>query len=387
MPSTEPKGAVMDRRARILLAVGLIVLATVSLSVPAPLSAQGGGDGFVGVALSDVPPDQAASYGLRGLAVVAAGVMPNGPAYKAGLREGDAITSVDGHPVADSRTAADLLRAHKAGDKVRMGLVHLMPEGRRIEIEIGLVAEPRPAGYGAASPMPPLPGATPQLPPGATPAPPGARSGASAHTGLRVVDQQTAMLGTPHRQGICSAMVPPGWAFVSVDQYGDTADIAGAGGHAHAVWGIRGINTAMRGFFGEMFGPPEVATLATASAVVQAPARYAGAPATVGGYFIARPFEAGHVIGTTLFHAYDGPAPGQYVLSAFIAWVDRGAVNLLPAAAASGRDVGASCPSGFSPRLASERERCAQGLQRPARYAVGAFFLGPELPARPREAV
>jgi hypothetical protein len=152
--------------------------------------------------------------------------------------------------------------------------------------------------------------------------------------GLHVVDQQTAMPGTPQRQGNCSAMLPPGWGFVSVGQYGDTADVAGAGGRAHAAWGIRGVNTAMRAYYGDMFGPPEAATLATASAVVQAPARYAGAPATLAGYFIARPFEADNVVGTTLFHAYDGPAPGQYVLSSFIAWVDRGAVSLLPTAQA-----------------------------------------------------
>ena len=327
----------MDCRGRFLLAVCLIVVAGVS--VPARALAQGAagaGDGFFGVALSDVAPEQAANYGIRGPAVVAAGVIPNGPAYKAGLREGDAITSVDGHTVSDSRTAADLLRAHRAGDKARIGLVHLMPDGRRVAIEIGVVAEPRPAGYVGMPPMPPAPGAMPPLPPpeAMPPAPPDPRSAAPHAGGLHVVDQQTAMPGTPQRQGNCSAMLPPGWGFVSVGQYGDTADVAGAGGRAHAAWGIRGVNTAMRAYYGDMFGPPEAATLATASAVVQAPARYAGAPATVAGYFIARPFEAGNVIGTTLSHAYDGPAPGQYVLSSFIAWVDRGAVSLLPTAQA-----------------------------------------------------
>ena len=327
----------MDRRGRFLLAVCLIVVAGVSVPERAlAQGAAGAGDGFFGVALSDVPPEQAANYGIRGPAVVAAGVIPNGPAYNAGLREGDVITSVDGHTVSDSRTAADLLRAHRAGDKARIGLVHLMPDGRRVAIEIGVVAEPRPAAYGGMPPLPPAPGAMPPLPPpeAMPPAPPDPRSAAPHAGGLHVVDQQTAMPGTPQRQGNCSAMLPPGWGFVSVGQYGDTADVAGAGGRAHAAWGIRGVNTAMRAYYGDMFGPPEAATLATASAVVQAPARYAGAPATVAGYFIARPFEAGNVIGTTLSHAYDGPAPGQYVLSSFIAWVDRGAVSLLPTAQA-----------------------------------------------------
>jgi len=327
----------MDRRGRFLLAVCLIVVAGVSVPERAlAQGAAGAGDGFFGVALSDVPPEQAANYGIRGPAVVAAGVIPNGPAYNAGLREGDVITSVDGHTVSDSRTAADLLRAHRAGDKARIGLVHLMPDGRRVAIEIGVVAEPRPAAYGGMPPLPPAPGAMPPLPPpeAMPPAPPDPRSAAPHAGGLHVVDQQTAMPGTPQREGNCSAILPPGWGFVSVGQYGDTADVAGAGGRAHAAWGIRGVNTAMRAYYGDMFGPPEAATLATASAVVQAPARYAGAPATVAGYFIARPFEAGNVIGTTLSHAYDGPAPGQYALSSFIAWVDRGAVSLLPTAQA-----------------------------------------------------
>ncbi|MEI6669591.1 MAG: hypothetical protein WCP29_15695 [Acidobacteriota bacterium] len=150
---------------------------------------------------------------------------------------------------------------------------------------------------------------------------------------LRMVDPATAVHGSPQRQGHCSAMLPQGWT-MRAGQYGDTADIDGAGGRAHAAWGIRGINTAMRGYYGDMFGPPAEATLATASTVIRAPARYTSEPTTVVGYFTARAFEAGNVVGTSLHHAYAGPAPGQYILTVFLAWADRSAANQLPTAQA-----------------------------------------------------
>jgi hypothetical protein len=150
---------------------------------------------------------------------------------------------------------------------------------------------------------------------------------------MRLVDPQTATLGTPQRQGACTAVLPQGWTMTAAP-YGDTTDLSGAGGRAHASWGIRGVNTAMQAYYGPMFGPPDTAVLATASTISQAQARFTSQSATVAGYFTATHFEAGNVVGTVLYHAYPAATPGQYVLSTYFAWVDRGATDLLPIAEA-----------------------------------------------------
>jgi hypothetical protein len=54
----------------------------------------------------------------------------------------------------------------------------------------------------------------------------------------------------------------------------------------------------------------------------------------IGGFFTARNFEAGSVIGTELYHAYPGPARGQYILGSHLAWVDKSVARLLPTAQA-----------------------------------------------------
>lgn len=275
--------------------------------------------GYVGVSLDDLAPSETGYYGLKGPGVVAASVVVNGPAYKSGLREDDAIVSVDGKVVTNAAQAADLLRVHAAGEKVRIGLVHV-ENGRRIQIEIGVIAEPRPAGYGAGPPAAPI-----------APAPGGGRAAAPGGA-LRVVDPRSTVQGAPQQQGPCKAVVPQGWTF-RAGQYGDTADLEGEGGRAHASWGIRGVNTAMRGLYGPMHGPPDEATLATASMAIQAAAQYTSGPMTVG-FLTARSFSAGTQNGVVLMKAYQIPMPGQYVLSTYFAWADRSSPHLLDIAKA-----------------------------------------------------
>jgi hypothetical protein len=326
--------------AAMTMALALAVTAALSAALPGQGTAQSV-DGYVGVSLADMDAQAAAHYGLKG-GVVAASVVANGPAWKSGLREGDAVTSVDGHAVSDATTAATLLRAHKAGDTVRMGIIHVMDNGKLFTIELGIVAEPKPANYGNA----PL---TATGTPGGSLLPlVGARPGGAARaTGaMRLVDPQTAMRGTPQRQGNCSALLPQGWMMNS-GQYGDTADLTGPEGRAHASWGIRGVNTAMRRFYGPMYGPPDEATLATASTIARAQAQYTSAPKTIAGYFTARSFVAGNVTGVTLNHTYNGPAQGQYILSVFLAWTDRGAANQLPVAEAA--MISISCQTQLRP--------------------------------------
>lgn len=285
-------------------------------------------EGYVGVAVAAMPPDLAKDYGIRGPAVVAASVLPNGPAYKSGLRDEDMITSIDGKPVSDPSVAVNMLKAHLAGEKVRIGLVHLTEDGRKFTIEIGVMVEAKPNNYGNASYGGPVKENHPQ-----------ANTQNQAKTGtanaggpLRVVGQD-APQGVPKQSGYCRAYAPQDWTMRSRPQ-GDTADLDGAGGRAHASWGMVPINTAMRAYYGDMYGPPDVATLAVATVAAHGQARWTGQPKLIGNFYTARNFETAHATGILLYHAYPVPMQGQYILGMHMAWVDKSAAKLLPAAEA-----------------------------------------------------
>ncbi|MGD8873991.1 MAG: DegQ family serine endoprotease [Gammaproteobacteria bacterium] len=88
--------------------------------------------GQLGVVLQDLTPELAEAFGLqqRGGTLVAR-VSPDSAAQQAGLRPGDVITALDGHPVtrsSDMRNAIGLLRA---GTRIRLNILR---EGKPREI-------------------------------------------------------------------------------------------------------------------------------------------------------------------------------------------------------------------------------------------------------------
>ena len=95
--------------------------------------------GQLGVAAQDLNPDLAQAFGMQpysGAAVVQ--VMPGSPADRAGLREGDVITTINGRPVRGSselRNAVGLLRV---GSRVTLEIVR---QGRTRTLQ-AVLAEP-----------------------------------------------------------------------------------------------------------------------------------------------------------------------------------------------------------------------------------------------------
>ncbi len=57
--------------------------------------------GFLGVLISELSDDLAASFGFTGKGVLVQDVTPDGPGAKAGLKPGDIITERDGRPISD----------------------------------------------------------------------------------------------------------------------------------------------------------------------------------------------------------------------------------------------------------------------------------------------
>ncbi len=79
--------------------------------------------GWLGIVVRDVP---------EGLQVV--DVLPDGPAWKAGVRPGDFIVAIDGNAQPDSRTATAEIARHPPGTQVRLRL-------RRDGVEFATTAE------------------------------------------------------------------------------------------------------------------------------------------------------------------------------------------------------------------------------------------------------
>jgi serine protease Do len=89
--------------------IGFAIPATTIHDVVAQLQAHGRvARGYLGAEIQPVTPEIAASLGLKeAKGAIVASVVPNGPAAKAGIEQGDVVTAIDGKPVEDSK---DLVR-------------------------------------------------------------------------------------------------------------------------------------------------------------------------------------------------------------------------------------------------------------------------------------
>ncbi len=85
--------------------------------------------GSIGIAFNAVQNSAVARvYGYKA-GVMISHVDPGQPAAEAGLKPGDAIVSVDGHPIANGDDLVNIISSHQPGDKVDIGYVrsgHLM---------------------------------------------------------------------------------------------------------------------------------------------------------------------------------------------------------------------------------------------------------------------
>jgi len=107
--------------------------------------------GWLGIQIQDITDDVAEYYGLtQRNGVLVYQVLPESPASKAGIKDGDIITSYDGKAVGHSRELISQVSTTKAGRRVT---VELLREGKRqtAQVEIGerpleTGAEGEPAG-------------------------------------------------------------------------------------------------------------------------------------------------------------------------------------------------------------------------------------------------
>jgi S1-C subfamily serine protease len=104
---------------------------------------------YLGVRYVQLTDDLAARFELetkRGAYIMPheageeASVLPNSPAAKAGLREGDVITKLSGEAVDDGHSLTALIGKHKVGEEITLSIVR---DGKDQEVKVKLEASPQ----------------------------------------------------------------------------------------------------------------------------------------------------------------------------------------------------------------------------------------------------
>jgi serine protease Do len=94
--------------------------------------------GYIGATIQDLGDEMASSWGLSGRkGAVVAGLVPAGPAARAGVQPGDVVISVNGHPVTGASEMTREVAKVQAGDEIKLDVFRDGKE-RTVDIRSGL---------------------------------------------------------------------------------------------------------------------------------------------------------------------------------------------------------------------------------------------------------
>lgn len=104
--------------------------------------------GWLGVQVQRVTPELAQSFGLaRDRGALVADVMPNGPAARGGLQQGDVIVEYNGHPIAAMSDLPHLVAMTPPGTEAALKVVRKGAE-QTLHVTVGELKEERTAAGG-----------------------------------------------------------------------------------------------------------------------------------------------------------------------------------------------------------------------------------------------
>ena len=137
------------------------------------------------------PPAVGVTFGRAGEALTITAVAKDGPAEKAGLKDGDIVVSVDGKKVADVKDFRALVGDKKAGDLVELVVKRGTEE---VTAKFALSAGRAPAAPAGPQTLP-LPGFTPELAQGPVKVASVVKDGPADKAGVKVGDTVTKVSG------------------------------------------------------------------------------------------------------------------------------------------------------------------------------------------------
>jgi serine protease Do len=96
--------------------------------------------GYLGVNIQDISPALQDSFGLKDLHGALVGeVTPNSPASRAGIKEGDVITGVNGHSVRDANDLALTVSGEPPGTKIALDMIR---DGKTLRLDATTAEKP-----------------------------------------------------------------------------------------------------------------------------------------------------------------------------------------------------------------------------------------------------
>jgi hypothetical protein len=215
--------------------------------------------GFSGLEFAALTPAASARTPLltKGGALVFQ-VADNSPARKAEIRPGEVVAAIDGEPILSARQASDLVRAHRAGDRVSFTLYDVT-RGEVKPETVSLTFEEQPVPKKKFSVHPPRTLAREYFPP---PMP-----AANASWSRRILRGPTIrpLALTGLGAGACNGFAPAEWRVAAHAPDNSLFHVMAEKSFAHAIYRASALNGAspedfVKGFLETTFGTPAVLT-------------------------------------------------------------------------------------------------------------------------------
>ena len=215
--------------------------------------------GFSGLEFAPLTPAAAARTPLlvRGGALVLQ-VIGDSPAEKAKIEPGMVVAAIDGTPIASARQASDMVRSHKAGDRITLTLYDTN-QGEVRPQDVPLTFDAAPPMSKSFSVHPPRTLAKEYF----YPAFPAANASWSKRIHLGPTIKPLALSGLG--AGQCNAFAPQGWRVAAHAPDNSLFHVMAEEGFAHAIYNSGALNGSapedhVRDFLEATFGTPAVLT-------------------------------------------------------------------------------------------------------------------------------